>query len=162
MRIFFVILSITVLLSSCGYSSYNECLVKETQKNNGIKSGWITNYCKEQFRAKEKSKPPVIPEKKGWKLAPSNFYEITKEEWEERYSRKMLYRYFTNKSDFKFKGYRKYQYAPTDGMCVFPPNKKLKDLPFREWSIDLGQTEDFPLYDVDEKMNVCVNFFFYY
>ena len=39
--------------------------MKETQKNNGIKSGWITNYCKEQFRAKEKSKPPVIPEKES-------------------------------------------------------------------------------------------------
>ena len=41
-------------ISSCGYSSVDECVVKEQQKGKGASRGDVLNYCKELLRENTK------------------------------------------------------------------------------------------------------------
>ncbi len=51
MRIIFI-LPIIFLISSCGYSSYDECMKEEIKDNQGKYSAYIARYCRDKFPTK--------------------------------------------------------------------------------------------------------------
>ena len=46
------ILSTVLLITSCGYGSYDECMKEEIKENYGKTSSYIENYCEEKFPPK--------------------------------------------------------------------------------------------------------------
>jgi hypothetical protein len=51
-----------LLLSSCGYDSYNSCVKEEIQENNGQENRYILSYCQDKFP----DEFPSAPTKEKW------------------------------------------------------------------------------------------------
>ena len=49
MKKLLLLLPIIFIISSCGYSSYNECTKEEIRKNDGKSNSSIFSYCREKF-----------------------------------------------------------------------------------------------------------------
>ena len=62
----FAIGTMFILLTSCGYESYNDCVKEEIKLNSGKKNQYIENYCAEQH---PESRPTY--ETRYYKLTPS-------------------------------------------------------------------------------------------
>ena len=47
-----LIIPIIFIISSCGYKNVEECIVKEQQKGDGAKIGYVVRYCNDLFKDK--------------------------------------------------------------------------------------------------------------
>lgn len=89
----FVITSI--FLSSCGYSSYDECVKEEIKSNNNKVNNYILNYCADEHPKSPKIKEYILKDSEiGHKLTNSglpraNPYSVTDDQLE-----------ITNRSDY--------------------------------------------------------------
>ena len=65
-----------ILITSCGYDSYNECVKEEIRKNDGKNNTYIQSYCREKFPSKI-STTSSNSQKKYYKLSSNMNDEIT-------------------------------------------------------------------------------------